>query len=728
MSSFKSIIINLPHSPGVYRFLDDKGGVLYVGKAIDLKKRVSSYFRKQKNQPMRLQKLIEKTVNIEYTVVDSELEALILETNLIKSYRPRYNILMKDDKNYVYLKITTNEDYPRITVTRQVERDGARYFGPKASAGELYRTLKWLKKVFPYRHCGLDIRFKGDSTEPLRTGQPGEGGGPFKVLVTHKVLKYPCIDYHIKRCVGPCIGTVTPEQYKKFILPIVHFFEGKTDEIVKDLKEKMQQAAFGKQFEKAARIRDQLLEMEHLMAPQRVSSPDGIDKDVIGLVTEGGMGYVSHFMFRAGKLKSQENFILNAVHLESGAELEDAEILYAFVQQYYEKATDIPREVLLPEPFPQAKTIEEWLTTLANHPVKFFHPKQGKSKALIQLANDNAHSFAKKTQVSWQNKEGKGVEDALKGLQKILKLPKLPQRIEGYDISHLGGQDTVGSMVVVEKGLPKKADYRHFKLRTVQERIDDYAAMNEVLQRRLRYLEPILSGMRKAKKKEIPQIEKILTREKLDTDDLIPHKILIIEKRKKIVGIVRTKPIEKDANELASLWVDPSCRGEGLARELVYAVMAKQRKGKLYVLPCQTLIDWYGSLGFHDVKEIPKFFEDKATRCVNACLIEKPVVMVYRFPKGEGDTSLTRKPHLIMVDGGKGQVSVAAATLKKAKLSIPLIGLAKKEEAIFMPGQSKPLILPKESAELQLLQRLRDEAHRFALKYQQGLRGERLKS
>lgn len=719
MHSLKTIIDHLPHAPGVYHFLNEGGEVLYVGKAIDLKKRVGSYFRNQKGISLRLQKLVEKIANIEVTVVNSELEALILETNLIKSYRPRYNVLMKDDKNYMYLKITINEPFPRILITRQIEKDGARYFGPKTSAAALKRTLHILKKIFPYRHCGLDIVFEGEDHRGLRSGKPGEGGGPFKVLVSNKVIKYPCIDYHIKRCIGPCVGTVNPEEYAKIIDQVIHFFEGKTDVLLNDLKAKMMEAAAAKQFEKAGLLRDRYQAIESLMEPQRITSTDHASRDVIGISIVGGSAYVTLFLIRDGKLKGQENFVLNALDVDSGVELENAEVLEAFVKQYYEKALDLPKEVLFPEPLESTSLLEDWILALANHSLRLVFPQKGKSRDLLRLAEENAQIFAKQSQVRWQAFSGKNIDTVLKDLQKILHLPKIPNRIECYDISHLGGTDTVGSMVVFEKGLPKKSDYRHFKLRSVQERIDDYQAMHEVLARRFRYLKAVSTDLRKPKKSELQNIVVLLSQEGFDAETLNPHQMLIAEKGKKIVACARLKPTEKDVFQLTSFWVHPKHRGQGLGKELIFTLLKNVKKGKVYTFSCSDRVDWYGALGFHEAKEVPHFLTTPESR---------PICMVYRVQKGDVDVSFSRKPHLLVIDGGKGQLHVAVKALEEARLKIPVLGLAKREEEIFLPGESAPLVLGRDVPELQLLQRLRDEAHRFALKYQHHLRGKRMVS
>ncbi len=702
MSSLKSIIAHMPHSPGVYRFLGEQQNVLYVGKAIDLKKRVSSYFKKQKNALVRLQKLVENTVDIEFTVTDSELEALILETNLIKSFRPKYNILMKDDKNYVYLKVTTNEDYPRVVITRRLEKDKAKYFGPKTSVSELKKILNVLKKAFPYRHCPLFIQFKDKEVRDVKD--------------------------HKKRCFGTCVHSVSKEEYQKSIDQIVQFFEGKTEEIEKSLKKEMGEAALDKNFEKAALLRDRLQAISSLLITQRVSAPDQLSRDVIGLAVEGGSAYAVLFMFREGKLINQESFVLRGVDFESGAELSEAEVLKSFLKQYYEKATDFPKEILIPEEFPNSDLMGEWITSLRGHKVTLIFPKKGKNKKVLDLAEENAKSFARQMQVKWQAGEGLDPEAALNELKDVLKLPKIPRRLECYDISHLGGTETVGSMVVFEKGFPKKTDYRHFKLRSVQEKIDDYKAINEVIERRLKYLKKLPDYFRKPKKKELPEIEKILKKANLDFEELNQHKIIIAEKRKKIVGIGRLKPLDDQSSEIASLWVHEKYRKDGLGREIVEALIQKQKKGKLYALPCrEKLIDWFGSMGFHEIKDVPKIMKDKHKMCTAQTCSTKPlVIMVYRFTKDGTDASFSKKPGLLVIDGGKGQLKAAEKALKKAKLKIPVIALAKKEEEIFVPGAKKSIVLPQDSGALLLLKRLRDEAHRFALKYQRNLRSKRM--
>lgn len=699
MSSLKSIVAHIPHAPGVYRFLNVRSEVIYVGKAKDLKKRVSSYFRNEKNRALRLLKLVEHTADVQYTVVDSELEALILETNLIKSLRPKYNILMKDDKNYVYLKITVEETYPRILIVRKVDNDGARYFGPRTSAAELRRVLDALKKLFPYRHCQRFIQLK-----------------------EKKALN---VSDHRKRCFGTCVFSVEPDVYRRAIDQMICFFEGKTEALESSIKKEMNEAVAHRAFERAALLRDRLQTIESFLTTQRVSVPDALSRDVVGVAVDGGSAYVTLFAFRDGKLIQQENFVLGAVDA-SGAELDEEEVLVAFIPQYYEKVNDVPKEILIPTTLSDRALFQEWIRSMTGHAVILRSPKRGKNRAFLDLARDNARSFARQSQVKWQAGAGQDVEAALVALKELFHLPRIPKRIECYDISHLGGTDTVGSMVVFDKGFPSSADYRHFKLRTVQEKIDDFQAMKEVLTRRFRYLKTLPSFLRKPKKSELEGIRKILENEKLDTENLDQHRMLVVEKSKKIVGFARLRLMEEGIFELASLWVDPKFRGQNLGDELTHALLKKVKKGKIYTLPCAHLMDWYAAMGFHLVKEIPNVLLPKLKHCQDVFGDGVGKYMVYRAKAAQTDGSFSKKPDLLVIDGGKGQLKEAMKALDAAHLKIPVVSLAKRIEEIFVPGRARSLVLPHESGELQLLQRLRDEAHRFALAYQRDLRGKRM--
>lgn len=688
MSSLKSILDHLPHAPGVYRFLDAAGGLLYVGKAIDLKKRVGSYFRKDPNRSLRLQKLAEKTADIQFTVVGSELEALILETNLIKSLRPRYNILMKDDKNYVYLKITVAEEYPRVLIVRTVENDGSRYFGPKSSASQLRTILDALKKIFPYRHCPLFIQLKEKAVFNVKD--------------------------HVKRCFGVCSRSVSPSEYRRAIDQVVAFFEGHVERIEADLKAEMGEAVAAKKFEAAVLLRDRLAAIHSITETQRISAPDFSNRDVIGLVVEGGGAYAAVLTFRSGKLVGQDNFELNAVDAVSGAELDGEEVLSAFLRQYYEKVTEFPAEVFVPFEFSECALIEEWVHSLSRHKVRFHVPQRGPGRELMELAQSNVVSFAKQSHVRWYSGTGHSAEEAMKSLKDLLDLPRLPKRIECYDISHLGGTDTVGSMVVFEKGFSKPSDYRHFKLRTLEERVDDFKAMGEVLTRRLKYLQTPPAELRKPRKADLPLIREMLAAAGFSEMSLNLHRTLMFEREGKVGAIGSLRPRGEDplVSELSVLWSDPAVAPEGVEAEVVRWLLAKQKKGKVFVfLPEGKRADFFGALGFHSVEKT-----------------EGGEWMVYRFLKEVEDASFKACPDVLVIDGGRGQLNAVVQVLLDLGLEIPVIGLAKREEEIYVPSLAEPLLLPLESPALRLVQRARDDAHRFALKFQRALRSKRLLS
>ena len=558
--------------------LDGAGKILYVGKAKNLRSRVKQYFQKDYQHSTRTQKMISQVKNIETIETDTELESLLLESNLIKEHRPKYNILMKDDKSFVYIKVDLDEDFPRIRVVREREipksygstasaqrelhrrerrsakpmqlmRAGrvknlampvlneaelinkrAKYFGPKLASSKVYETLRILKKLFPFRHCNLNILWKGateNSGENLQIS-PNKN----LVEVTNRVIDFPCLDYFIKRCPGPCIGAVSPVEYKKVVQQVVDFLEGKNDELEKSLRTQMQEAASQKLFEKAAKIRDKLLAIESITERQKVTDPERRDTDVINFTTELGRVYFAILMIRNGKLIAQENFVFDA--LEMSAEDRNLnEIMDSWITQYYERAAEIPEEILIPDEIEDKETLEARLTQKRESKVKILNPQKGAKNHLLELAHKNAVSFSKQYRIKWLA-EARG-ETALARLAEVLKNylsdasarreragqsegapklgatergPSLLKRVEGYDISHLGGNETVGSMVVFENGSSKSAHYRHFKIRTVSGKPDDYRCMEEVLMRRLKYLaKKVTVKIRKAGKKDVPKIK-----------------------------------------------------------------------------------------------------------------------------------------------------------------------------------------------------------------------------
>lgn len=537
--NIKNALAVLPDKPGVYLMHDAEGKVIYVGKAVVLKNRVRSYFRNLASHTPKVKAMVAKIAEIETIVTSSEVEALILECNLIKKYRPRYNISLKDDKTYPYLKVTMQEDFPRLHMTRRLSRDGAKYYGPYADAGAMYATMKLLKTMFPLRTC--------------RKMNPDR----------------PCLNYHIKRCLAPCAGYVSKEEYGKMIKSVCMVLDGRTTELERDLKQRMQEAAEEYAFEEAARLRDQLQAVERLNESQKAVTNNGGDMDVIGFAQDMTGNCLQIFFVRKGKLIGRDNFFL-----QDGGEAPQ-EVLTAFLKQYYNEATFVPREIVLPQ-LPEAEEqqlIELWLRQKAERKVELIQPQRGVKRELLQLANDNAQKLLderlRKGSLSLKNDE-----QAAEELQQALGLAHSLERMDCFDISHTQGSETVASMVVFRNGSISKKDYRKYKIVSAEGKPDDFKSMQEVVYRRYK-----------------------------DYEDL---------------------------------------------------------------------------------------------------------------------------PNLVVIDGGKGQLSSALEVIRGLGLAdLPVVGLAKREEEIFIPHQSTSILLDRDSAALHLIQRIRDEAHRFAITFHRKLRGKR---
>jgi len=529
----------LPDKPGVYLMHDAHGKVIYVGKAVVLKNRVRSYFRNLASHTPKVRAMVEKIAEFETIVTSSEVEALILECNLIKKYRPRYNIMLKDDKTYPFLKVTVNEDFPRIYVTRRQVRDGAKYYGPYADVGAMHDTVKLLRSMFPLRTC--------------RKMNPDR----------------PCLNYHIKRCLAPCAGYVSREEYGNMIKSVCMVLDGRTTELERDLKRRMQEAADNYAFEEAARLRDQLQAVTRLNEQQKAVTGSGGDMDVIGFAKDTTGICLQIFFVRKGKLIGRDNFFL-----PDGGEIEE-EVMSAFVKQYYNEATFIPKEIVVPYlPDEEEKQlIEIWLADKAGRKAELVLPQRGVKRELLSLANDDA----KKLLEERLRKGSLSLKDdlaAAEELQLALALPNPLERMDCFDISHTQGSETVASMVVFRNGSISKKDYRKYKIVSAEGKPDDFKSMQEVVYRRYK-----------------------------DYEDL---------------------------------------------------------------------------------------------------------------------------PSLVVIDGGKGQLSSALEVIRGLGLhDLPVVGLAKREEEIFIPGQSESILLDRDSASLHLIQRIRDEAHRFAITFHRKLRGKR---
>lgn len=537
--NIKNALAVLPEKPGVYLMHDASGKVIYVGKAVVLKNRVRSYFRNLASHTPKVKAMVAKIAEIETIVTSSEVEALILECNLIKKYRPRYNISLKDDKTYPYLKVTLQEDFPRLYVTRRQLRDGARYYGPYADAGAMHATVKLLRSMFPLRTCR-------------------------KMNVDR-----PCLNYHIKRCLAPCAGYISKADYHKMIKSVCMVLDGRTTELERDLKQQMQEAADNYAFEEAARLRDQLQAVARLNEAQKAVTNNGGDMDIFGLGQDMTGLCVQLFFVRKGKLIGRDNFFM-----PDGGDTPQ-EVMTAFVKQYYNEATFIPKEVVLPylPEEDEKQLIETWLADKAQRRVELLLPQRGVKKDLLKLANENAvkllNERLRKGSLSLKNDL-----QAAEELQQALGLEHPLERMDCFDISHTQGSETVASMVVFRNGTSSKKDYRRYKIVSAEGKPDDFKSMQEVVYRRYR-----------------------------DYEDL---------------------------------------------------------------------------------------------------------------------------PSLVVIDGGKGQLSSALEVIRGLGLDdLPVVGLAKREEEIFKPQQSESIMLDREGAALHLIQRIRDEAHRFAITYHRKLRGKR---
>ena len=443
---------SLPHGPGVYLMHDVNDEVIYIGKTVDLRNRVRSYFHASAQEHPKTRALVGEIDELEFIVTDSELEALILEANLIKKHRPRYNVRFKDDKRYPYIKITMSAPYPKVVITRRIEQDGSRYFGPYTSSSAVHETLDLLRKSFPYLTCNRDI-----------TGED----------------ERPCLYYEIKRCLGPCIGAVSKAAYRRMIGDLTRFLQGRGEAVIADLEERMRKAADDWDYEKAASLRDQLRAVQSIVRKQKVVSVAGADQDVIAFAREEDDACVQVFFIRGGKLLGREYFVLEGAREEG-----DREVMGAFLKQFYEEAAYVPPEVLLPKQVDEAVIIERWLKRKRGDAVTLRVPRGGKKQELVQMAAKNAAETLAALRLQWQA-DAHRQEQALAQLEDVLDLPKTPARLECYDISTLQGAETTGSMVVFVQGVPRKSHYRRFNIRDVEGQ-DDYASMRDVLDRRFR--------------------------------------------------------------------------------------------------------------------------------------------------------------------------------------------------------------------------------------------------
>ncbi|MFB3119168.1 MAG: excinuclease ABC subunit UvrC [Stenotrophomonas maltophilia] len=570
-STFQHRLRVTPEKPGVYLMKDAGDNVLYVGKASVLRNRLRSYFGSPSGHSAKIRRLVPQITDFEFIVTDTEAEALILENTLIKRYRPRYNARLKDDKTYPFLKIDLSEEFPRVYITRQVSDDGARYFGPFATAGSVRQTMDLVKKLFPYRSC----------TKVITGSDPR-----------------PCLEYFIHRCVAPCSGYASREDYDQVIQQVIMFMEGNTEAVTQELSKKMEESSEGLEFERAAVLRDQIRSIERVAEEQRIkvdSNPIG-DADVIAMAQGTDETWVEVFFIRHGKLIGRDHFFMEGTQDDS-----TSLVLGQFIKQFYQTALVIPPKILLQHRVEEEELIRDWLRQRRGGAVNLIFPQRGANRKLLDVVVENANQGLAQHRVKWLNNPDV-IHQAMAELQEELSLPSLPVRMECYDISHIQGTSLVGSMVIFQDGKPKTSHYRRFKIKLV-DGVDDYASMQEMLRRRFRRL----------------------------------------------------------ANARAEESAEP-----GLA------------------------------------------------------------VLDRAAPDREGDgppDAWSILPDLVIIDGGKGHLSAALEVLLELGLDdIPLASLAKENEELFVPHTPEPIILPRRSQGLYLIQRIRDEAHRFAITYHRNLR------
>ena len=446
----------LPSKPGVYLMHDERDAIIYVGKAISLKNRVRQYFQSSRNKGVKIEQMVTHIARFEYIITDSELEALVLECNLIKEHRPKYNTMLMDDKAYPFIKVTVQEDFPRVLFARQMYKDKAKYYGPYTSAAAVKDTIDLIHKLYGIRTCNRQL--------PKMQGK-----------------ERPCLNYHIHQCPAPCQGYISKEEYGESVKKALHFLNGNYTPILKELEEKMQQAAEEMEFEKAIEYRELLGSVKKIAQKQKITNSDMEDKDVIAMAKDREDAVVQVFFIRDGRLIGRDHFCLHIA-----ADDKKEEILAAFVKQFYAGTPYIPREIMMQYEIGEAEVIESWLSERKGQKVHIYVPKKGEKEKLVELAQKNAKMVLDQDKERIRREEGRTI-GAMKEIAGLLNLPEI-SRVEAYDISNISGFQTVGSMVVFEKGKPKRSDYRKFRIRGVQG-ADDYASMEEMLTRRLSHYE-----------------------------------------------------------------------------------------------------------------------------------------------------------------------------------------------------------------------------------------------
>jgi excinuclease ABC subunit C len=513
----------LPDRPGVYLMKDARGTVIYVGKAQNLRSRVRNYWQKQTGggESQLIRSVIERIADLEYTMTDSVSEALLLEINLVKRYRPRYNVRLKDDKSYPFIKITLAEDFPRVERTRKLPADGSRYFGPYASASSVDEAMNLIRRLFPFRTCTLDIR---------------DG---------HKAIERPCLLYHIKRCQAPCVGYIGKDEYRADIEQIEKFLEGRQETVARELTRRMAEASEATEYERAAALRDKVRAVERTMESQKMAAHATTEEDVLGLARQDTQAAVQLFAVRSGKMVGRDVFLLDAPR-----ETDDAAVLAGFVLQYYERATSVPPAVLMPALPEDALELETFLAARRGGAVHLRVPQRGQKRELLELATRNATETLAREHARWLADQGKTLV-ALEELAEALGLPGAPHRIECYDISNFQGAQSVGSMVVFEEGRPRTGEYRRFRIKEVQG-ANDFASHQEVLRRRFRRVRTGEEGNEEELRWQLPDLVVIdggkgqLSAAKKTLDELGYHDLAVVglaKEREEIFLPERDEPV-----------------------------------------------------------------------------------------------------------------------------------------------------------------------------------------
>ena len=459
----------LPDQPGVYIMHDKTDAIIYIGKAVSLRKRVRQYFQPSHDEGIKKKQMVEHIARFEYIITDSELEALVLECNLIKEHTPKYNTMLRDDKTYPYIRVTMGEDFPRVLFSRQLKKDKSRYFGPYTSAGAVKDTIELINKIYQLRTCNRKL--------------PRDIGA-----------ERACLNYHIHRCSAPCQGYINKEEYGERVSQVLEFLNGNYTPVIKMLETKMVEASQAMEFEKAIEYRELLGSVKQIAQKQKITNTDGEDKDIIALASDDTDAVVQVFFIRSGKIIGRDHF-----HVRVGSEESTSDILVNFVKQFYSGTPYIPREIMLQEPIEDIPVLEEWLSAKRGRRVYIRIPQKGMKEKLVELAAKNASLVFNQDKEKIKREEGRTI-GAVKEIEELLGMHGL-NRMEAYDISNINGFETVGSMIVYEKGKPKRSDYRKFKLRTVTGP-DDYASMHEVLTRRFKHG---MQEIQELKDKNLPQ-------------------------------------------------------------------------------------------------------------------------------------------------------------------------------------------------------------------------------